>query len=234
MADISRQQLKKNELEEFVLIAATWIKNNRSMFLSIAGTSLGVLLFTAFVLVRFHTAKTYAIDKLAMAQGQLFQGQADQANKSLDEIINQYSSSDIAVQSRLSKAEFYCSQQNYQEAERVLLPLADKDKPKHLIPLALASLGAARENSMKFADALSTYNLFIEKFPDHFLAPKIYESMARVYELTNAPAQAKSVYEKMVTLYPSSGWSARAQERLNALANIPAPASSPSPESLKK
>jgi len=218
MPDISRQQLKGNELAEYVVIAVEWIKNNRPMFLSIAGTVIGALIITVFFFARYHTAQIRAADKLAMAEGQLYSGQQpDQASKLLDELIDQYPGSDIGTQAALVKTDYYFGKQNYADSQKLLQQVIEKGKPKYLMPFATADLGVAYENSGKYADAVKTYNSFLASFPDHFLAPKIHESLARVYELTGATAEAKSIYEKMVAAYSASFWAARAQERIAAL-----------------
>jgi tetratricopeptide (TPR) repeat protein len=218
-----RQQLKKDALAELVLASAEWIKNNRSLFLTIAGTVLGVIFLVAFFFTRFHATRVVANEKLAVAQGQLYSGQPAQGMQLLDDIINRYSQSPVAFKARLTKADFLLVQQNYAEAEKTLLPVTEKGKPASIIPLAFSLLGTAQEDAGKYNDAIKAYTTFLDRYPDHFLAPKMYESLGRVYELTGARDEARATYEKLITLYPATGWSQRAQERLTALTPKPNP-----------
>ena len=214
MAHISKHDLKKNELADFVFLAVDWVKNNLNLFYGIAGTVAAVILIMVFVHFRMSSLSERAADKLAVAQSLLYQGQTAQGLAYLDELIASYGNSDTACKARMTKADFLMASGKFADAEQTLLPVALNGKPKTIVPLALSTLGAAQENQGKFPDAAKTYNNFLNDFPDHYFAPKIYESLARVYELSNTPNEARGVYEKIVTLYPSTAWAQRAQERL--------------------
>lgn len=233
MAHISKHDLKKNELADFLVLAADWIKNNLTLFYGIAGTAAGIVLIYVFVQFRMSSLNESAAEKLAIAQSMLYQGQTAQGLALLDELINAYSKSDTACKARMTKADYLMAAGKFAEAEQALLPVTLNGKPVLIIPLALSSLGAAQENQGKFAEAAKTYNDFLNAFPDHFFAPKMYESLARVYELTNAPAEARGVYEKLVTLYPSTPWAQRAQERLASI-QTQNPSQNPEQNSPKK
>lgn len=220
MAELSnRQRLKKNELEDLVITAVHWTKNNRMLFFSIAGIVLGAGILSFFFFTTYNEIKIRASDKLSMAQGSLSQGQTAQAIGMIDEVITKYPNTASAFQARLSKAEYLNSQKKYDEAQALVMPVIEGGNPKTIIPLALSILGTSQENAQKYKEAAETYNKFLDKYPDHFLAPKTYESLGRVYELINSPAEAKAVYEKLALLYPASAWSKRAQERITILSN---------------
>jgi len=217
MPDMSRNQLKENELEDFILTSVEWVKNNRQLASSIAGIATAVIALTAFFFIRYHSVLERANDKLSFAQANIFQGKTEDALKLLDEIISQYPGSAADYKARLQKAEYLLQIRNFDEAQRVIMPVVEKGKPKLIIPLAISVLGATRESSGKYKDAIETYNLFLDKYPEHFLTPKIYESLARVYEISGSLQDAKTTYEKLATLYPSTAWAQRAQGRLMAL-----------------
>lgn len=223
MVDFAKQQIKKDELNEFVLRAIEWVKSNQTLFLSVAGTILGVCILAGFFFVRFHTINASALDRLSIAQGQLFQGQVDKGIGMLNEVIERYGSSSIAHKARLLKADYLFNQQKYSEAEEILKPVANGGKPEELVPIALLDLGTAQENLQKFDDAITSYNKFLEKYPSHFFASKTYESLARVYEIKRSVPDAVSTYERIVSLYPGSGWATKAQERLQMLSQMSQP-----------
>ncbi|MBN1621774.1 MAG: tetratricopeptide repeat protein [Endomicrobiales bacterium] len=217
MADTYRKQIKKDELTELLINSVYWVKENRTLFLSIAGTVLGIAALSLFFFTRYYELKVRASDKLSIAQGQLYQGQTDQALAILNEIITRYSNSAVASQARILKANYLISIQNYNEAENIIKPAIEKGKPNTVIPLAMNILGLAQENSQKYPDAIETYKAFIDKFPNHFLAPKALESLARNYEMNQSIPEAISTYEKMANLYPNTGWAQKANERIGFL-----------------
>jgi TolA-binding protein len=219
----------KKDMNEIIIFSLEWIKNNRNTFFTALATVLGVLILGIFFAVQYSTLQGTARDKLAYAQAQLYQGQQDQGMAMLDDIIAKYSSSDVAAQARLIKANYLISKQDFLAAENTLAPLADKDKPKLLVPLALSMLGTVQENEGKVDDAIKTYSRFLDKYPDHFLAAKTYESLARVYEIKRSIPEAISNYEKLANLYPNTGWAQRAQERLSILSRLQPQQSQPLP-----
>ena len=219
--ELSRTELKRNELVDFVGGIAERIGRNRSFYASIAVTVLVLIILSVFFLSRYHTMALRADEKLSYAQALLYNGQGDEATRMLDEIISQYGRTPAAPLARLIQAEALSRQQKYQEAENILLPFTRQNKPKHLIPMSVVALAATQENGGKLNEAAATCASFIEKYPEHILTPKVYESLARIHELKNTPLEAKAVYEKIVTLYPGSGWAARAQELLAQLAGSP-------------
>lgn len=221
MADVFRQGLKKNELEDFVVKAVNWAKSNKQFFNGIAGTIAVVIVFAIFFFARFHAARLRANDKLSYAQANFMQGKTQDGLNILDGIIAQYPGSAADYKARIQKAEYMVGIQNFNEAEKTIIPVVEKGKPKIIIPLAMSMLGAIKEDAGKYKEAIATYNTFLDNYPDHFLTPKIYESLARVYEITGATQDAKSTYEKLETLYPSTEWAQRAQERIMAITNAP-------------
>jgi len=221
MADFSRQGLKKNELEDVVLWAVNWAKSNRQLFNGIAGILAVSIALTVFFFIRYHTVRERANDKLSFAQANFLQGKPQDGAKILDEIINQYPGTTADYKARLQKAEYLFDLQDYAGAEKAITPVIEKGRPKTVIPLAMSVLGAVRENAGNYREAIATYNAFLDNYPEHFLTPKIYESLARVYEITGSTQDARSSYEKLATLYPSSPWAQRAQERIAALSNNP-------------
>lgn len=244
MSDITRSQLKKNELADLVVLAVEWIKKNQSLFFGIAGTAVMIIFFGIFFFARYQSLGSRADEKFAMGQAMLLQGQPDQGLKTLDEVITQYSRTEAASKARLTKAEYLLEKKQLDEAEKTILPAIENARPKTVIPLAYSILGTIREEAGKYKEAISLQRTFLDRYPDHFLAPRAYESLARLYELSGSPAEAKSTYEKLATLYPASLWAQRAQEHIAALSaqNVPSPGKPalrsntvlPSPEPLSK
>jgi TolA-binding protein len=218
MQEVSkRHQLKRNELEDFVVKVITWVKNNNTTFFSVAAVVVGIAIFLLFFIARYRQTQKAVSDRLSMAQSQLYQGQTDQGIATLNDIINKFPTSPVAFEARLIKADHLIDAQNYPEAETTLLPVIKNGRPKNVIPLGMSLLGVVYENSQKYKEAIDLYKSFLDQYPSHFLTPKIYESLARVYEITGANDQAVPIYEKLAALYPETGWAKLANARLAAL-----------------
>ena len=218
MAEQSRRQkLKKNELEDLVIRAVEWIKSNRSTFYTGVGIAADILIFGIFFITRYHSLSVRGEERLTLAQAQTYQGQADQALASLDAITVQYSGT-LAIRARLMKADILSGLKRYKDAEETLRTAIEKRKPESMIPLAVAALGNVQETAEDYASAAKTYADFTARFPDHYLAPRVYESLARAYALSGNTVDAKNINEKIVTLFPTSPWAQRAQERMSTMA----------------
>jgi tetratricopeptide (TPR) repeat protein len=220
MSDMTRHQLKKNELEDFVLKSVDWIKNNRQLAGTVAGTVVFVLALAVFFFIRYNLVWARANDKLSFAQANFFQGKPEEGIKIFNEIIAQYPGTVADYQARMQKAIYLAETHNFTEAEQTIMPAVENGKPKTVLPLAASILGAVRENAGKYKEAAEAYNSFLDKYPEHFLSPKIYESLARIYEISGSTQDAKTTYEKIVTLYPASPWAQRAQQRITAVSNL--------------
>lgn len=214
MFDITGHAEKRYGLEDLLSIAIEWIRSNRHMFISIAGITVGAILFVTFFFVRLHSAKARSMDRLSVVQGQIFAGQIDQAVRGLDEIITKYGGTAAASQAGLLKADYLSSRQDYAGAEAAVRPVVENGTPRTIMPLAYMVLGDIQENKGDMAGAVQTYTTFLEKYPDHFLVPKAYESLGRVQEIMGSREQARIQYEKLATMFPGSGWAQRAQEHL--------------------
>jgi outer membrane protein assembly factor BamD (BamD/ComL family) len=142
------------------------------------------------------------------------QQQAAQGVQQLDEIINRFSRTTAAAEARLVKSEYLLSQKNYAEAESLLLPVIARGKPATLRPLALVALAAVQEEAGNFPAAVATCQQFLQKYPGHFLTPKMYESIARINLVSGSLADAQAAAEKLTTLYPATPWAERAQQLL--------------------
>ncbi len=219
MASLSHQDLKKNELADILYAVMEWIKNNRQTFYSIVGIAAGIILFTVFVLTQYYSVRMRVSDKLSIAQALIYHNQVDQGLALLNEVISQYSSSPAASMARLTKAEYLISQRKYKEAKDMTAYVMGNGKPAAVVPLAYPYMGNIQEDMQDYQGAISTYNEFLTKFPEHFLLPKILESLGRVYELSGANEQAKTIYQRLSTEYKGAKWEQNALERLFFLNN---------------
>jgi len=178
MADYSRQGLKKNELEGLLVWAADWIKQNRQLFSTIAGTAAVVVALTIFFFARYHIVRARADDKLAYAQGYFNQGKSQEALGIFDEIINSIPGTSADYKARFNKAMYLSEVRKFDEAEKPFCRPLKKAKPKTIIPLAMSVLGAIRENAGKYQQAITVYNNFLDTYPSTIYRPR-YTNLSR-------------------------------------------------------
>jgi TolA-binding protein len=234
--DMSRHELNRNQLAEYIDIGVDWAMNNRNAFYAVAGTVVGLLLFGVFFFTRLQDARLRSEEKLSMAQYMTRSNDASQAGQGLGllaEVIRSNASSSTGIRAGLARADALMHQQNYTEAETTLQSIINTNNgDKKLLPFAYSMLGIIYENTGKYAQATGLYNAYLGRYPDHFLTPRIFESLARVQELSGNLAEAKATYERIVTMYPASAWTQNAQERIitisGELAKTPAPQQMPS------
>jgi len=221
--DMSRHELKTNKLAEYVDTAVDWAANNRNTFYASAGAIFGIVLFGIFFLSRLQSSHLRNEEKLSMAQYMVRSNDASQQGQGadmLDAVIRSNASSSAGIRAAIVKADALLRQQNNNQSEITLQNVINNPSgDKKLLPFAYSVLGILYENTGKYAQAIGVYNGFLGKYPDHFLVPRIYESLARVLEISGNIAEAKTTYEKLVTLYPASAWAQNAQERIISISN---------------
>lgn len=205
----------KNEVEEILVKAVRWIKSNKQLFFTVAGTLAAIVILGILIHTRYQAVLARAADKFSAAQGMYSQGMGEQSERLLREVIVQYPRSSSASQSRLLLSEILLNQKRFEEAVQLSREVYEKGKPSSLRPFALNIVISALVESGSFQEALANCNLFIEKYPEHFLTPRIYGMIAFAYESQGMLTEAKQTYEKIITLYPGSTWAEKARINLN-------------------
>ena len=219
MAFFSYQSLKKYKFADIAYMGAEWIKNNRQQFFSILGVSAGIIVFIAFFLTRYFLVRERVSDKLSLGQALMYHNQYEQGVKMLDEVIAQYSNTPSASMARLTKADYLISQHKYSEAKDLVSNVLSNGKTEALVPLAYTYMGNIEEDTQDYKGAISTYNDFLSKYPDHFLVPDILQSLGRVYQITGGYEQAKAAYLRIETEFKGTRWEQNARENLFVLNN---------------
>lgn len=222
----SRQELKRDLLQEWMKKAVDWIAAHRQTFFSILGTAAVSIAVISFIVINFKNLRTQAWEKYSAGQNWMMANQPDNALNFFNEVIQNYSRTPAAIYSLLAKGDLLYQQKRYAEARESYQQCLEKKPAKILLPFVLSGLGAAQEDQGDFTAAIATYKQFVSEFPDHFLAPKIYEALARVYELSLNPEAAKEIYEKMIVAFPGSYWAEKARNRYQRLAPPPFPTGS--------
>lgn len=217
----SREELKKDPLQEAVRRALDWIENNRQTFFSVAGTLLVVVAVAAFIFANLRNLRNQAWDKYSGGQNAMIMQNWDGALGLFDDVINNYARTPASAYALLSKGDVLYQKGDYAGSIASYKLCLEKNPPRILLPLLLISMGTAQEDAADYASAIESYKRFTSEFPDHYLAPKAYESLGRAYEASLNADAAKGVYEKIITLFPGTPWAETARLRYQAISPAP-------------
>src|SRR4051812_33546219 len=161
-------------LEETLKRYVLWIRTHQEQFWAITATSLGAVLLIFFVLNRRDTENNEAWVQLGGVQGMLMQGNSAQAGKALDEWSGRFKGTDATTYSKFLRADLLYGTSQYAEAAKVYADLAQTGNPILVRPLALSAQSASDEMAGNLPAAQAASQQFLDKYPDHFLAPTMY------------------------------------------------------------
>lgn len=195
----------------FLEKALDWIKNHRETFIGSVVILLGVIAFSAYFFVHYRGLRDTAWKNLFIAQQIGFQGNVPQAQEQLAAIERSYGRTSAAPYATMTKGDIFFAQGNFKEAgDEYAKVLGDQE----VGPFALYNLGKAKEAASDLPGAMAQYSEFLSKYPEHFMAPEAHASLARAQELSGSGDLARTSYEKIVLLYPDTGWAMQAKARL--------------------
>ena len=209
-------------LEQTLIQYVQWIRTHQEQFWAISGTVAGAVLIVVFMVHRRQTESEDAWSQLGVAQGYLMQGQSEQTAKALDQWSTRFQGTHATSYAKFLRAELLYHTSDYAGAARTYGELAQTGHPPEIRPLALSAQGASDEMAGRLPEAQAATQLFLDKYPDHFLAASVYLSQARLAEMSGSLSNASALYDRFVILYPQSPWTAFARARLQALSTPPA------------
>jgi tetratricopeptide (TPR) repeat protein len=211
--------LKNINVRELIDKTVKFVQEKRDTVVSIAIIAVVAIGLAVYFMIHYSNMKQQAWNKMSMAEGYVYNNMPGQAIPVLDEIINSGSGGTSALQyARLLKANALYNTKDYKNSADLYQSIIQQGKPKSMLPFAYAGLGYAKESIGDYPGAISAYKDFSDKYPDHYYAPRVLESTARVYLLSGSLMDAKQMYEKIATLFPGTAWQRNAQLRLSAFA----------------
>jgi len=158
--------------------------------------------------------------------------QATDAN-SLQQIVQNYSGSDIAAAALLRLADVHFRESRYPEATAAYQQFLEKH-PKHfLADSARLGLAAVQEATGNFDGARSLYSQLASANPNGYAATAAKLGMARCAELLGQPVEARQAYNEVMASDKAGVWQGEAffrwtvLGRLSAKPPVPQPAKTP-------
>ncbi|MDD5657428.1 MAG: tetratricopeptide repeat protein [Elusimicrobia bacterium] len=212
-----RAQIKRNEVQNAVDGAISWVAANRRTAGIAGGCAAAAVLLGLLLLYSYRARRNDAWNQLSLANGLAYSGQIDAAIKTADELDAKYPSSDASGYGLLLAGDILYSRERFAESVKYYQRLLDKDQPKVLMPFALTDLAEALEADNKCPEATQTAERFLAAYPDNFLAPQTHAALARCQLALGQLDAAKAALQKIALQYPDTSWAAWAQARLKSL-----------------
>ena len=204
-------------IEKYLERAARWIREHQERFWAITGTSLLAILFLALLIQHQQTESDEAWSQLGATMGQLNQGKWDDARKGLAAWDMRFRGTDAATYAKFMKADLCYRTSDYVQAAQIYGDIALSGRPESTRPLALYAEISSEEMANHWPQAQNVAQIFLDRYPDHFMAAPVYMAQARLAELGGNPAAAAAIYDRVVLLYPQSPWTALAKARSQTL-----------------
>ena len=145
--------------------------------------SLVLILISLFII---SCSKTSDQEYFDQAKKLLDEKKTTEAITSLETLINEYPESKIAPQALVQLAQIYQNQmdktinpaESFKKAEKYFMQVYEKYPDSEEAPKSLFMSGFILANDlMKYDEATSSYNLFLEKYPSHPLAVSAKEEL---------------------------------------------------------
>ncbi|OGS18611.1 MAG: hypothetical protein A3J70_07320 [Elusimicrobia bacterium RIFCSPHIGHO2_02_FULL_61_10] len=207
----ARQQVKRNEIQDFLDSAFIWISANRQIAGGIAGAVLLLIMIVSLTIYRGRTVQATAWDRLALAQNFAYGGRIDEALSQINDLAADYARTKAYGFGLLFAGDMLYPRGEYKEAQENYAKLLDSGEPKTLQPFALSAMAITQESAGQFQQAVQTAQRFLDTHPDHFLAAQVNASLARSQQALGQNDQAKATFQKIIIQYPDTSWAAWAQ-----------------------
>jgi hypothetical protein len=197
----SRQEAKQDEVRNFVGRGLDLALARRKEVGLVLGAAALIGAAIGFFVYARAAKENEAWDKLSLAEAYTYYNQPKQAAEALAAVAEQRASPAAAGLAGLIQGDLKRSQGD-NDGGLASLARAAEVSPEPLKPFALAQKVSALEASGKPADCVAAAQSFLDANAEHFLAPQVYEAMAR------------STWQKISLQFTDTPWAARANARL--------------------
>ncbi|NLH39513.1 MAG: tetratricopeptide repeat protein [Elusimicrobia bacterium] len=191
-----------------------WIRENKQTVWSIIAIIVAAIIIAIVIFINLSKNKETAEKYYFVAQQYYAAGKMDEALEQLDIIeknFSKYPSGDFA---RLLKGDIYFTNGNYPKAIEAYINASRKISNKELVPFASYSVAKTYQALKDYDKAIPMFSTFVNAYPDHYLTPEVYMSLAISYETKGQNDLAKETYQKITILYPQTQWESIAREAL--------------------
>ena len=209
---VKRTQLKQDKLVNTIFLFTKWVKERQSLVIG-GLTGLVIVIILAGVIASGRKKSTERVIEL-LGQAEIFFSARvyDKAIPILNDLIENYGGK---KQSRLAifyMANVLYNQGNYDGAKGHYERFIEETKEDDLlIPSAIAGIAACLEEKGDFLGAGKRYLEAAKRYPNYYLAPQYLLDAGRCFLSGEEVERAKKTYEDLVSTYPQTEYSNRAE-----------------------
>lgn len=211
----TKAELKENILASKLETTISWLVNNRSTALTIAGVAVGVFLISSVFVIRRKEIATTNLTRLSQAQSFLGQRQYEQANQILSELANNAHNGEFVTTVAYHQGLSALGTGEFDKAATFFQKVIDQSGSSPLKPLALNNLAFSFEQMKKYDLASASYGRFMTDFGNHFLAPRVQLALGRSLLLSGKNEESTKALQQLIDLYPTSPWAENARSFLD-------------------
>jgi tetratricopeptide (TPR) repeat protein len=216
----------KEEEKNFVQKLSDFISKKRIIFLSTAGTILGIFLIVGIYTVVSSSMTENSSRAMEQVRTKIasWNNESDAAKKTeienailadLDKVAKKWPKSFAAQQALFTKSSLYAVKADWVNAETASLEAAKRLPKTYLAPIALESAAVAAEEQGKADVAMEHYNKVIAQYKED--TPNLahaYFSVARLSEAKSDWKAALENYGKLLSGFADSDWAKLAKDRV--------------------
>ncbi|MFA5519067.1 MAG: tetratricopeptide repeat protein [Spirochaetota bacterium] len=218
----SRQEIKidRNPIEAFLMQIRDYIrKNKRQVYISVFSVLFVTIATVAiFVYMEAHSEKSYARYELIIENYRQNPLDEDVKNKTINdlkELIDETSFGFIPKASNYILGNIYFEDKKFEDSYKHLNYYVDKTSVKDTLhPIALNKAAVALEELGEIEKALFYLVKHEEKNKDSIVMDQVLYNIGRLYNTTGDRLRAREYFNKLIDIYPDSGYANRARERL--------------------
>jgi TolA-binding protein len=189
--------------------------------IKILGGGLGLILLVAAGIWFSATAKrnkeTFAASALDEARQAAAQNNMGVAVEGFTRVAKTYAGSPSAYEATLGIAQARLVSDQNELAIATLTDFLKTNPPAQYASPANGLMGTAYENTGKFAEAEAAYKKAADLAELDYLKATNLLDAARAANLAKKPAEAKEIYNTIITKYPKTGSKTEAQVRLSEM-----------------
>ncbi len=209
------EQVHQDSVVEKTETILIWIKENRQLFFGTLTVVAAAGLIAIVMVSRANSMREAAWDRLFKAQQLTYMGNTEEANKTLDDIITNFSSTPASAHAKNFKAEYLYRQGKYKEAAEAFSVLAQTTNVKDMPVIALLGKAASYQGAGDFEKAIQAYTEAVSKAQDTPLLPFAKLSKAQALSEAGKNAEALADFDQISKQFAETYWGQVAKEKVS-------------------
>ncbi len=212
--------------EQFLSNLSAFLLKNRIILLSILAVIVVAIIAvtaTTMIIDSRVEAGTVIAERVQRSLDKWHESEDEETKTELEEqivgdiqqILKSYPLGYAAQRGLYLKGELAFAKENWTEAAKEYMAVADQYSESHLAPACLMKAAVAYEQAGDDQAAMNAYLTVADNYGDESPnAPRALFSVGRLSEKSESPETAKSFYNNLLDRYPSSSWTNLAKARI--------------------